>query len=209
MRKPTLAAIALIILRGAAAASATTAADGPDDSETHPPIVHPYPEYPYEARAKHFEGRGYFRLHVNTQTGAVEKVVISKSTGHSVLDQAAIRALRQWRFSPGTPKEISLPVDFRLSHKIETAQEARAAAIYASAPEYPMEARRSRLTGRGVFEFIVDKASGQVTDVVVVQTTGHGVLDNSVIRAFRKWRFKPGTVTRVRTPITFTLQPRS
>lgn len=36
-------------------------------------------------------------------------------------------------------------------------------------------------------------------------STGNAILDRAAIDAFRKWRFKPGTVSHVRSPITFTM----
>jgi TonB family protein len=51
----------------------------------------------------------------------------------------------------------------------------------------------------------VNQATGAVTDVVMAQSTGSAILDNAAKSAFRRWRFKPGTVTKVRTPITFTM----
>lgn len=36
-------------------------------------------------------------------------------------------------------------------------------------------------------------------------STGHKFLDDVALAAFRKWRFKPGTVSQVRIPITFLL----
>jgi TonB family protein len=61
------------------------------------------------------------------------------------------------------------------------------------------------LTGSGVCVMTVDTASGAVTSAVMAQSTGHAVLDNAAISAFRRWRFQPGTVSKVRTPITFTM----
>jgi TonB family protein len=82
---------------------------------------------------------------------------------------------------------------------------ARAFAIVRPPPEYPYLARRDRLTGAGVAVMHVDKATGVVTDVVMAPSTGHAVLDNAAMRAFRQWRFKPGTVSMVRLPITFAM----
>jgi protein TonB len=82
---------------------------------------------------------------------------------------------------------------------------ARVIALSAPRPEYPYEARRSRITGSGVAAISVDFASGDVSNVVMEQSTGSPVLDNAAVTAFRRWRFKPGTVSRLRTPITFTL----
>jgi len=82
---------------------------------------------------------------------------------------------------------------------------ARTVAISAPRPEYPYEARRARLTGSGIAVMTVDPSSGAVTNVVMAQSTGSPVLDNAATSAFRRWRFKPGTVAKVRTPITFTM----
>ena len=82
---------------------------------------------------------------------------------------------------------------------------AKAVAVSAPRPEYPYEARRSKITGSGVCVMTVDSGSGAVTSAVMAQSTGNPILDNAATSAFRRWRFKPGTVSKVRTPITFTM----
>lgn len=82
---------------------------------------------------------------------------------------------------------------------------AKAVAVSAPRPEYPYEARRSKITGSGVCVMTVDPGSGAVTSADMAQSTGSPILDNAATSAFRRWRFKPGTVSRVRTPITFTM----
>ena len=82
---------------------------------------------------------------------------------------------------------------------------ARAVAVTAPRPVYPYEARRSGITGSGVALLNVNSTSGVVTNVVMTQSTGSPILDNAATSAFNRWRFKPGTVTKVRVPITFTL----
>jgi protein TonB len=82
---------------------------------------------------------------------------------------------------------------------------AKAVAVSAPRPEYPYEARRSKITGSGVCVMTVDASSGSVTSAEMAQSTGNPILDNAATSAFRRWRFKPGTVSRVRTPITFTM----
>lgn len=82
---------------------------------------------------------------------------------------------------------------------------AKAVAVAAPRPEYPYEARRSKITGSGVCVMTVDSGSGAVVDATMAQSTGNAILDNAATSAFRRWRFKPGTVTKVRTPITFTM----
>ena len=63
-------------------------------------LRHPTPKYPLAARKEHLTGEGSFFLEIDTISGVVTHVTVSKSTGHAILDQAAIFALRQWRFAP-------------------------------------------------------------------------------------------------------------
>jgi periplasmic protein TonB len=82
---------------------------------------------------------------------------------------------------------------------------AKALATYAPRPQYPYEARSRKITGSGVCVVTVDTGSGSVTDASMAQSIGNPILDNSAVSAFRQWRFKPGTVSKVKIPITFTM----
>jgi TonB family protein len=82
---------------------------------------------------------------------------------------------------------------------------AKALAVYAPRPQYPYEARSRHITGSGVCVAIVDPASGNVTSVSMSQSVGNPILDNAAMSAFRQWRFRPGTVSKVNIPITFTM----
>ncbi len=86
-----------------------------------------------------------------------------------------------------------------------SASGAKAAAIFAPKPEYPYEARSRRLTGSGVCVVTVDPATGNVTDATMAQSIGNPILDNSALSAFRRWRFKPGSVSRAKIPVTYTM----
>lgn len=81
----------------------------------------------------------------------------------------------------------------------------RAMALSGPRPLYPYEARRQKITGSGVALMTVDPATGSVIDVVMQVSTGSPVLDNAAVTAFRRWRFKPGTPSRIKAPITYTL----
>jgi TonB family protein len=85
----------------------------------------------------------------------------------------------------------------------------KAMVAYAPRPVYPYEARRQRATGSGVALLTVDQTSGTVTNVIMTQSCGNAILDNSTLDAFRRWRFKPGSVTRVQVPVTYTLMGAS
>jgi protein TonB len=80
----------------------------------------------------------------------------------------------------------------------------KAAMIFKPRIQYPYEARRSKITGSGVVVVTVG-SDGSVTGASMGQSTGSPILDNAATSAFRSARFKPGTVPRVKIPITFTL----
>jgi protein TonB len=80
---------------------------------------------------------------------------------------------------------------------------AKALATYAPAPPYPSKARLDGITGSGVCVVSVDLGSGSVTGASMAQSTGNPQLDKAALITFRKWKFKPGTVSTVRIPIEF------
>ena len=82
---------------------------------------------------------------------------------------------------------------------------AKALATYAPRPQYPYEARSRRITGSGVCVVEVDPGSGSVSSASMAQSIGNPILDNAAVSAFRQWRFKPGSVSKVKIPITFTM----
>jgi TonB family protein len=81
----------------------------------------------------------------------------------------------------------------------------KALVINGPRPDYPYEARRGRITGSGIGIIEVDPSTGKVTRTYMAISTGSPILDNATLYAFRRWRFKPGTVSKVKIPINFTL----
>jgi TonB family protein len=81
---------------------------------------------------------------------------------------------------------------------------AKALATYAPRPQYPFEARSRRITGTGVCVVEINAGSGSVTSASMASSIGNPILDNAAVSAFRRWRFKPRSVSKVRIPITFT-----
>jgi len=61
----------------------------------HRVLYAPRPEYPLAARKRHWSGAGVFACNIRSN-GTVASVDVLRSTGHQMLDQAAITALRQW-----------------------------------------------------------------------------------------------------------------
>jgi TonB family protein len=81
---------------------------------------------------------------------------------------------------------------------------AKAVATYAPRPDYPEEARSRRIAGSGICVVSVDPYTGNVTNASMAQSTGSLLLDKSVLRTLRTWKFKPGTVLQVSIPVEFT-----
>ncbi len=89
--------------------------------------------------------------------------------------------------------------------RLVAVENAKAFVLSAPRPDYAYEARSRHITGSGVAVISVDPNSGLAVDAMMEQSIGNPILDNSTVSAFRRWRFKPGTPTRVRIPITFVL----
>ena len=89
--------------------------------------------------------------------------------------------------------------------EITSYSSAKALATFTPLPRYPARERSDSVTGIGVCILSVDPASGRVSAASMEQSTGDSTLDKSAVNAFRKWRFKPGTVSKVRIPIEFSM----
>jgi len=79
-------------------------------------VYNPAPRYPYEARmlrAGPTTGTGKFRVTFDTN-GQVKNVQAIESTGQSILDQAAVKALQQWRAEPAAREwNVLVPITFQ------------------------------------------------------------------------------------------------
>jgi TonB family protein len=69
---------------------------------------------------------------------------------------------------------------------------------------YPQEAQKAKITGSGLYELQINKV-GATTGVAIVKSSGSAVLDQAARSAFLKWRFKPGVFSRVRVPVSWSV----
>lgn len=60
-----------------------------------------------------------------------------------------------------------------------------------SPPEYPARARARGVTGSVVLNLLIS-AGGDVESVKVLESSPHGVFDDSAVRTVKSWRFAPG-----------------
>jgi protein TonB len=79
----------------------------------------PKPEYPQFARIRGWEGIVSLLVEV-TENGDVQSIELHESCGYKILDKAAIRAVKTWRFIPSTrdgkqsQSTVVVPVHFKL-----------------------------------------------------------------------------------------------
>jgi protein TonB len=99
----------------------TTTQQAPLGVRARPDYRHnPEPPYPLAARRRRQEGIVLLSVNVSAQ-GRALRVELKQSSGVTVLDEAAIQAVRGWEFSPArvgpTPvaSEIEVPVRFKLT----------------------------------------------------------------------------------------------
>ncbi len=81
--------------------------------------VNPPPEYPRAARKRGFQGTVMLSVLVN-ESGQVENLWVFMSSGYRLLDNAALKAVRNWLFAPGKIGDrdaemwVKVPVRFEL-----------------------------------------------------------------------------------------------
>ncbi|HEX4639500.1 MAG TPA: energy transducer TonB [Chthoniobacterales bacterium] len=166
----------------------------------------PKPAFPTGALEKDVEGAVRLRVVVD-KDGNVTQSVVTKSSGNQQLDEAAKRGVLSWKMKRGAIK----PADLREGRKvmIDFREEAAIAAMYPSGvtanfahsygadmwrsapfPNYPVEARARHEHGSVLLKVKIGML-GNVTQVNLVQSSGHKVLDDAAILAVRHWKAKP------------------
>ena len=82
------------------------------------------PPYPRHAREMGWEGTVLLRMEIGPD-GMVAQLKVQRSSGHRLLDQAAITAAQRWRFVPETdggftmPAIVDVPVRFDLADYVQ------------------------------------------------------------------------------------------
>lgn len=79
----------------------------------------PKPEYPSIAKSRGWQGKVMLRVQVSAE-GLSDAVAVETSSGHEILDEAAIEAVKKWKFIPAkrgeTPvaSSVIVPIIFTL-----------------------------------------------------------------------------------------------
>lgn len=110
-----------------AAVAAPPAPKAPVEAPLEPPrynaayLNNPSPPYPLVARRRGIEGTVLLRAEISTE-GEALRVEVKKSSGTEALDQAALEAVRKWRFVPAkrgnraVVEWVEVPVSFKLDN---------------------------------------------------------------------------------------------
>ena len=130
---------------------------------------------------------------VTTDGRAIEPVILKSADKR--LNAAMLDAVKQFRYTPARLNGSPVSVANTITFSKETAL-----ATFSPRPRYPLP----RPTGSGVALLKVDETTGRVISATMAKSTGYKILDDAALEAFRRWRFKPGTVREIRIPITFT-----
>jgi len=74
----------------------------------------PQPNYPSQAIRNHYQGTVIIEIMVE-ESGAISSVKVFKSSGFSMLDEAAQQVVeRRWKFPPGPKRWLQWPCQFKL-----------------------------------------------------------------------------------------------
>ena len=82
-------------------------------------LRNPAPDYPPAAQKRGLEGKVVLKVHV-LASGQPDNVTVAKSSGHQILDDAALKAVTQWAFAPArrgqTPIDgwVQVPLTFKI-----------------------------------------------------------------------------------------------
>jgi TonB family protein len=189
------------------------------------------PQYTPDAITARVEGSVKLGC-VVTSAGAVSDATVVQSL-HPSLDAAALKALSQWQFKPGTKDgkpvavRVEIEMTFTLRDRPQPTHRGPAlgmpevlkkedvttlpVVVRETKPTYPPSAMREGVQGSVKLECVV-LTDGTVGDVRVKERL-HPELDEEAMRSLRQWTFKPGTKDGAAVPVqievemTFTLRP--
>jgi TonB family protein len=187
------------------------------------------PEIRDRARAAQVVLRNYPRSLENAGIGGTVRVwvlistdgravnaQVRQSSGNELLDQAALRVVREIEFTPARSDGVAVavwvefPIAFRASGAATVGPEFRdpwrPAEIIRS--HHPRYLRDAGIGGKVYVKVFID-TEGRVTRAEVTKSSGHPALDRAALRAAREFLFAPARrdgvpiATWVTIPITF------
>jgi TonB family protein len=167
-------------------------------------------KYPEAAIKAKVEGKVVIEATTNIDGDVVEAKVLQ---GHPLLGQAAVEAIKQWKYEPYIETGEKKPVQFTMIVNFRLPRESEDKTIVLSAqqspklikrvnPKYPPQALKAGVSGKVVIEATTGK-EGDVTDAVVID--GHQLLNPAALDAVRQWKYEPYLIKGMKKPVKFTV----
>jgi len=173
------------------------------------------PKYPIIAKEENISGRVVVEFVVN-KGGEVKDEWVIEAEPPDVFEEAALEAIRQYLFAPGTINgeavdvRVKLPIVFSLGgppgsqiDQLDTefggspdqmhdlAEGDRPPRIINSPPpQYPYDAKKNKIEGWALLRFVVG-IDGKVKEPEVVESEPEGVFEQSALDAILKTEFEP------------------
>jgi len=175
------------------------------------------PIYPEEARKAKVEGIVILKARADEQ-GNIEKVRILKSKD-PYLSQAALEAVRKWKYEPfylkgkPTPIVFTITVNFKLREEEKPEKSLVKGVVLARGeikpprlikkvePVYPPQAKQKGIEGIVILEVQTD-AEGNVDKVNVLKSEST-LFNKAAIEAVKQWKYEPVIIKGKPTPIIF------
>ena len=221
MKSTSLAVAVVACLLGTAASAqtpATPTAYKPGNGVVAPKLTKELkPVYPEAAKDAGIAGVVVMQA-VVLADGSVGNIEVTRGVDPR-LDAEAVRALKQWRFSPGTKDDQAVPVSVEIEMTFSTVRGPRVDSadvmkpgngvtsprlIHEVKPSYPQAARAAAITGLIEMECVV-LPDGTTGDVKVTQPLDPD-LDAEAVRTVRQWKFEPGTKDGQAVPVQVMVQ---
>jgi bla regulator protein blaR1 len=161
------------------------------------------PLYPEEAKRAKVEGKVVLDVTVE-ENGEVSMAKVVN--GPTLLQQAAVDAAKQWRFSNplNAPVTVQLTLAFTLKADSETENQRKARGSLKNTHKvdavYPEEAKRRGIQGEVAVEIKVN-TDGEVTDARAV--SGNEALRQAAVDAAKQFRFSNDFNAAVTATLTF------
>jgi len=163
------------------------------------------PVYPEEAKRARVEGKVVLEVTVE-ENGEVSMAKVVN--GPQLLQQAAVDAVKQWRFSNPFNDSVTIQLTLAFALKADSdvekeqtsAQQPALKDVHRVDPVYPEEAKRQGIQGEVAVEIKVDD-KGQVTDARAA--SGNEMLRQAAVDAARQFRFSNSLRATVAATLTF------
>lgn len=169
------------------------------DAQKRPKIIKRVkPVYPKEAFAQGIQGVVELEATINTTGDVVGVKVLPAKAPQPLLENAAVAALRQWKYEPylihGKAKAVifTVTVTFMLAEKppVVPAGE-RPKLVKMVKPVYPEEAAKQGIEGTAVIEATIDDQGNISAARVLPAENSQPLLEEAALTAVKQWKYEP------------------